>query len=67
MKIHVFNPNFTLCWLARLSVTQARRLDNGHLISIGLVIGEDITPGTLARWVKKGIASPCEVPAPRAW
>lgn len=66
-KIHVFNADFTICHLARLSAATVRRLDNGHLVSIGLVVGEDITPATLSKWVKRGIATPCEIPAARAW
>jgi hypothetical protein len=58
--ITIHDPEFTQAWEARLSRAQLNRLDNGHLVSIGLVVGEDITPTTLKRWEKVGKAIPID-------
>lgn len=42
---------------ADLTSRQVVRLNNYHMISIGLIVGEDITPQTLDRWLKTGIAT----------
>jgi len=67
MKINVFSPDFKKCWLATLSRWQVARLDNGRLISCGLVIGESVSAATVKRWANNGTAKPCEIPAAKPW
>ena len=54
IKLH--DASFTRTWKLNLSRSHVSRLDNGHLVSIGLVLGDDVTEQTLARWIKTGIA-----------
>jgi hypothetical protein len=56
MKITVFTPDWKRTWRANLSRTQIARLDNGHLVSIGLEVGKDIKQRTVDGWVKSGKA-----------
>lgn len=58
MKLHLHTPDFENAWTVKLSHRQVARLDNGHLVSIGLILGEDVQPATLKQWIKSGIATP---------
>lgn len=43
---------------ANLSVTEATRLNNYHMVSIGLIVPDDMKPATLKAWVRRGKAWP---------
>lgn len=61
MQITLHSADFKTAFTCNLSPAHARRIDNGHLISIGLIIGEDVKPATLKRWIKSGKARPADV------
>lgn len=50
MIVYAFNDMDRTAYRCNLSLAQARKYDNGHLISIGLEIGKDITPKQLQRF-----------------
>lgn len=54
--IYVTDKERNKYYIARPTLSQAKRLDNGHLISIGLIVGEDIGRRTIRRWVSNGTA-----------
>jgi hypothetical protein len=60
MRVTLFTPDFKTAWICSLNARQIGRVDNGHLISIGLVLGTDIQPSTLKRWIKAKIAKPTD-------
>ena len=55
-RITLHSADFNEAWICHLSRWQVSRLDNGHLISVGLILGEDVQPSTLKRWLANGTA-----------
>lgn len=56
LPITIHDATTNRYYRATLSLRQARRHDNGALISCGLSVPDDLRPSTLASWLKKGIA-----------
>jgi len=59
-RVTLHNATFTEAWNLNLSRRSAARLDNGRMVSCGLMLGEDVKPSTLKTWLKKGIAKPAD-------
>jgi len=57
-KFTLATPDFSKTWKVELKPREIARFDNGHLISIGLIVGEDVQPSTVKRWEKSGKAVP---------
>lgn len=59
------------CWRFRPSLEWLRRHPAGAPVSIGYVVGEDLTPGQLACFLRRGLARECsfreECLTPRPW
>jgi hypothetical protein len=64
ITVTIFNQAFTQAWKAKLNNREYSRFDNGHMVSIGMIIGEDITARTVEKWARSGKA--VEVDAEKA-
>ena len=59
MRLYVINFETKKAYvIVNPSLRFLREHDNGHLVSIGLSIGEDIPESTVKRWVSRGFAKP---------
>lgn len=54
--IYVSDKSAGRYFRARLTRRQYLRLDNGCMVSIGLIVGKGLTRETVARWVRRGRA-----------
>lgn len=61
MRIYIVDrlQNPPTHYRANLTMAQAKRHDNGALISIGLAVDKDLRPSTLRKWLKDGTAVAC--------
>lgn len=67
----VFDPSTRRAWRFRPSERWLRANDNGHAVSIGFRLGEDILEESLVAFIRAGKARPVDYEAelctPRPW
>jgi len=60
MALYVMDFEGQRAWKVKPSLAWIKANDNGHLVSIGLVLGADVSWRKLRRWLATGFAKRCD-------